>query len=156
MILGKVEIDGKVFYNVDTENTEFMEMIGESGRDAVEVAVLEQTKFERKEYIKENKNRYINRPVETSKGLFFGGVEAMSQYESLKELGLSLGLTEGNVLSLNGVVVCTEADMDEIIKLLRTQNYNGTVKMFYYYDAIDACSTVEEVDAVVWEDVRSG
>lgn len=118
--------------------------------------VLNHAKLLRKKYIVDNKNRYINRPVETSKGLFFGGIEAMSQYESLQALGTSLGLTEGNVPSVNGVVVCTEADMDEIIKLLRTQNYNGTVKMFYYYNTIDACSTVEEVEAVVWEDVRSG
>ena len=117
-------------------------------------------KKHKKTIIKKAKKVYQNRSVPVPRGdevyNFFGGKENGEKYEDAMNTALRLGMTEGSVKVEEGMISVTKEYMDTALGLIGLQGYRGWAKENHYSAAIDACNTVEELEAIVWEDVYTG
>ena len=110
--------------------------------------------------IKKAKKLYQNRsvPVEIDGTIyhFFGGKINGEKYEDALNTALRLGLTEGTIKVEEGFVTINKENMDRVLGLIGLQGYKGWKKEQYYIEAINNATTIEEVEAIVWEDNYSG
>jgi hypothetical protein len=110
--------------------------------------------------IKTAKKLYQNRDVVSKINgknyNFFGGLESARKYKDAMDLGVALGVTEGTIRVVEGLVSITEIDMKTTLGKLSLQVYKGWLKESYYAESIKNATTQEQLDLIVWEDERNG
>lgn len=120
---------------------------------------FEKDKELKKDEIKRAKKIYQNRsvPVDINGTIygFFGGEENGKKYEGALNTALKLGFTSGTIKVEEGLIPIDKANMNKALGLIGQQVYKGWLKEQYYNIAIDNTQTEAELDAIVWEDVRS-
>jgi len=100
-------------------------------------------------------DKYIARPITIGTQVFPASAENLTLYKHAYDLGLSLGMTKGRLPTANGVQLVEQSVIEELIKNMGKQISKGLVKRGYYYMAIHSAKTKEDIDAIIWEDVRS-
>ena len=114
-------------------------------------------KKHKKTIIKKAKKVYQNRSVPVPRGdetfTFFGGKTNGEKYEDAMTTALRLGMAEGNVKVEEGMILVNEEYLSKALGLIGLQGYRGWAKENHYSASIDACTSVEELEAIVWEDV---
>ena len=87
---------------------------------------------------------------------FYASDKALTQYTQLYNLGLSMGLEEGEALTPHGWVNVTKEEMEEAIQKIAYQLVIANKKLSHYIIAIQTASTQEDLNLIVWEDEYSG
>jgi len=140
-------IDGCI--NVDT--------LEDLTQEVIDAFNLGKTKEAKTLEVKGGFVNYYAQPVVIGDNEFYCSDQALIEYKELYELGLSLGLTEGQALSKNnGWVQITKAEIEQVIQEIGLRKVKARKKLGYYLQAIGVATTIAEVDVVVWEDVREG
>ena len=110
--------------------------------------------------IKKAKKLYQNKsvPVEIdgTTYTFFGGKINGEKYEDALNAALRLGLTEGTIKVEEGFITINKENMDKALGLIGLQGYKGWRKEQYYIEAINNATTIEEIEAIAWEDNYNG
>ena len=147
----------------DIDKNRHMELVKEfvvNGGEVLSEFTLDDFKKNKKTQIKKAKKLYQNRsvPVEIdgTTYTFFGGKENGEKYEDALNTAVRLGLTEGTIKVEEGFITINEENMDKALGLIGLQGYKGWKKEQYYIEVINNATTIEEVEAIVWEDNYSG
>ena len=103
----------------------------------------------------EKKLRQLN-PVEVRGVMFYGGRTAGQKYDEAFRLAKMMGISEGNFKSVDGdMVAVDEAYANEVIIAVASTTYRLWAKEQEYITQVDTATTIEEVEAITWEDIET-
>jgi len=119
----------------------------------IEKHLLEILKKSQKEKLNsEKKLRQLN-PVEVRGVMFNGGRKAGQKYDEAFRLAKMMGLPKGNFLSASdGIIEVDEDYANEVIIAVSSTSYKLWLKEQGYIAQVDRATTIEEVEAIIWED----
>lgn len=127
-----------------------------NGSEWVEGGGLDALKEIKKQEIEQKAIEYQNRTIVIDGKEFHGGIDWARTYRDERQLADELGVTSGKVEGANGELI--EVDRETITQVILHAGLNvkkGQLKRKYYLDAIDNAQTEEELNSIVWEDVRN-
>ena len=127
-------------------------------RHMLDKKALEKTKNTKKQELYSAKETYLTKPININGKLFFASETAYAKYKIAYNLGVKKGLTEGEVILLvdnnPAWATVTKEEMENYFEAFELQGYKAERKLGYYLEALQQAKTEEEINAIVWEDVR--
>ena len=169
MIVNKVRkqkngylVNGTIFVPDVLENRH-MAMIRkyiQNGGEILSEYSLKDIKQSKLAEIKKAKKLYQNKSVpvdiDGTTYTFFGGKVNGEKYEDALNTALRLGLTEGTIKVEEGFITINKENMDKALGIIGLQGYRGWKKEQYYIETINNATTIEEIEAIIWEDEYKG